>query len=232
MTGIPDHRMALAILQFIPLAMAAITPTMVIFVTALMATDGNAKRAFAVVSGRYLGLLVAGFAVLFVLHQLPEDPVKGKLDQYEVLPAIFLVVGIGLMVAAGYNLMIRNVPSEENQQSILSRLRGLNAPVLFAACFGTTFVSIRQLSLLIAGTAIIKESSDRVAENLVLLLILCLAMIWPMLIPLGIKVGMGARGDELLGRLRTWMSAHQQGINSAVLAFFGGVLVAKGISGL
>ena len=100
------------------------------------------------------------------------------------------------------------------------------------ACYGTAFVSIRQISLLIAGTAIIKEASDRPIEDLVLLLILCLAMIWPMLIPLGIKLGMGERGDELLGRLRIWMGDHQQGINSAVLGFFGGVLVAKGIAGI
>jgi threonine/homoserine/homoserine lactone efflux protein len=76
--------MLLVILQFVPLALAAITPTMVIFVTALMAADGNAKRAFAVVAGRYLGLLVAGFVALFVLHQIPEDRERGKLDQFEV----------------------------------------------------------------------------------------------------------------------------------------------------
>jgi hypothetical protein len=57
-------------------------------------------------------------------------------------------------------------------------------------------------------------------------------MIWPMLVPLAIKVGMGERGDELLVRLRDWMNVHQQAINSAVLGFFGGVLVAKGIGGL
>lgn len=224
--------MLLALLQFIPLALAAITPTMVIFVTALLAQDGNAKRALAVVVGRYLGLLVIGFAVLFILHQLPEDPLDGKLDQHEALPVIFLVIGIGLMLVAAYNLVVKKVPGDENQKSLLSRLKRLNALVLFFACFATAFVSIRQISLLVAGTAIIKESSDRLTESFVLLLILCLAMIWPMLIPLGIKLGMGARGDELLGRLRIWMATHQQGINSAVLAFFGGILVAKGISGL
>lgn len=231
-SGVSERSMLLALLQFIPLALAAITPTMVIFVTALLAHDGNAKRAFAVVSGRYLGLLVAGFVALFILHKLPEDSVSGKLDDHEALPVIFLVVGIGLMFAAGYNLIVKKVPGEENQQSMMSRLRRLNAPVLFAACFGTVFVSIRQLSLLIAGTAIIKESSNIASVDLVLLLILCLAMIWPMLIPLGIKLGMGERGDALLGRLRVWMNTHQQGINSAVLAFFGGILVAKGIAGL
>ena len=224
--------MLLALLQFIPLSLAAITPTMVIFVTALLAKDGNAKRAFAVVLGRYLGLLVVGFAALFLLHKLPENPVSGKLDEGEAIPVLFLIIGIGLMLAAGYNLLVKKVPSEENQKSVMARLRRLNAPVLFVACFGTVFVSIRQLSLLIAGTAIIKQTSSEPSVDLVLLVILCLAMIWPMLIPLGIKVGMRERGDELLGRLRIWMGTHQQGINSAVLGFFGGVLVAKGIAGL
>ncbi len=223
--------MLLALLQFIPLALAAITPTMVIFVTALMAQDGNAKRAFAVVFGRYLGLVVIGFAVLFILNKLPDNPVSGKIDRPEALQVIFLVVGIGLMLAAAYNLTVKKVPGAENQQSLLSRMKRLNAFVLFAACFATAFVSIRQISLLVAGTAIIKDASDRPAEDLVLLLILCLAMIWPMLIPLGIKVGMGERGNAMLVRLRDWMSSHQQGINSAVLAFFGGILVAKGIAG-
>ena len=224
--------MLVVLLQFIPLALAAITPTMVIFVTALMARDGNTKRAFAVVSGRYLGLLVCGFIALFLLHKLPSSPVNGKLDDHEALPAIFLIAGIGLMLAAAYNLLVKKVPSEENQRSVLSRLKRLNAPVLFVACFGTVFVSLRQLSLLVAGTAIIREGDVRNSSELVLLAVLCLAMIWPMLAPLGIKLGMGARGDAMLVRLRDWMGAHQQGINSAVLAFFGGILVAKGIAGL
>lgn len=224
--------MLLALLQFIPLALAAITPTMVIFVTALLAQDGNAKRAVAVVSGRFLGLLVIGAVVIFALHQLPNNPVKGKVDETEVLPAIFLIIGVGLMVMAAYNLLVKKVPSDKNQNSMLSRLKRLNAFVLFGACFATAFVSIRQISLLVAGTAIIKEASDRPVESLVLLLILCLAMVWPMLIPLGITFGMGERGDELLGRLRIWMGAHQQGINSTVLAFFGGILLAKGLAGM
>ena len=191
--------MLLVLLQFIPLALAAITPTMVIFVTALLAQDGNAKRAFAVVFGRYLGLLVIGFAVLFILNKLPEDPVSGKLDESEALAAIFLIVGIGLMAAAGYNLVVKKVPGDKNEQSLLSRMKRLNAFVLFGACFATAFVSIRQISLLIAGTAIIQDASSRPVESLVLLLILCLAMIWPMVIPLGIKVGMGERGRRDAG---------------------------------
>jgi hypothetical protein len=128
--------------------------------------------------------------------------------------------------------LVKKVPSEENQRSVLSRLKRLNAPVLFVACFGTVFVSLRQLSLLVAGTAIIKQAEVNNSSELVLLLVLCLAMIWPMLVPLGIKLGMGARGDAMLLRLRDWMGAHQQGINSTVLGFFGGILVAKGIAGL
>lgn len=224
--------MLLAILQFIPLSLAAITPTMVIFVTALLAHDGNGRRALAVVIGRYLGLLIAGYAMLFLLHQIPADPVKGKLDDTEVIPAIFVIVGIVLMVAAAYTISFGSVPSEKNQSSVLDRLRRLNAPVLFLACLATVFVSIRQLSLLLAGIAIIKESVQDWASAVILLVILCVFMIWPMLVPLGIKYGMGERGDEMLRRLRDWMNAHQRGINAIVLAFFGGILVAKGIGGL
>ncbi len=224
--------MALVLLQFIPLALAAVTPTMVIFVTALMAKDGNAKRAFAVAAGRYAGLLIAGFVALFLMDQLPAAPQSGKLDQPEALSVIFLLTGIGLLLAAGYQLIGKKVPGEKNQQSFLSRLKDLRAIFLFLASLVTVFVSLRQLSLLIAGAAIIKQSSSGDAGELVLLLILCLAMIWPMLVPLGIKVGMGSKGDELLRRLGIWMDIHQQGINSTVLAFFGGMLAAKGIAGL
>lgn len=221
--------MFLALLQFVPLSLAAITPTMVIFVTALLAHDGHATRALAVAVGRYFGLLVFGFVALFVLHQLPEIPTDNKLDQSEALKVIFLVIGIALMVAAVYNLVAKKAPGAENQNSLLSRLKRLNALILFAAFFATTFVSLRQLSLMIAGAAIIREAGESATDEVVLLVILCLAMIWPMLVPIGIKLGMGERGDEMLERLRVWMSTHQQGINSAVLGFFGGVLVAKGI---
>lgn len=223
--------MLLAILQFIPLSLAAITPTMVIFVTALLAHDGHAKRAVAVAAGRYLGLLIFGFVVLFILHQVPKLSTQHKIDQDELLKTIFIVVGTALMLAAVYTLTVGEVPTEGNQKSMLDRLRKLNAPVLFLACLLTAFVSIRQLSLMAAGTSIIKDSDVSGTQELVLLFVLCLFMIWPMLVPLGIKLGMGERGDEMLERLRNWMSVHQRGINAAVLAFFGGILVAKGITG-
>lgn len=224
--------MLLALLQFVPLSLAAITPTMVIFVTAVLASDGNAKRALAVVTGRYLGLLLFGFVALFALHQLPRSPAPGRLDQHEALPAIFLIAGIALLLAAVYTIAFGQVPTEENQSGLLERFRRLNAPVLFAACLLTVFVSVRQLSLLVAGTAIIREAEvDRVAE-LVLLGLLCLLMIWPLLLPLGVRFGMGERGEVMLERLRIWMGTHQRGINAVVLAFFGGMLAVKGIGGL
>lgn len=224
--------MILALLQFVPLSLAAITPTMVIFVTALLASDGNAKRALAVVIGRYLGLLLFGFVSLFALHQLPESPVSGRLDQREAIPVIFLIAGIALMLAAVSTIAFGQVPAEESQSGLLDRFRHLNAPVLFAACLLTVFVSVRQVSLLVAGTAIIREAKVDHMEELVLLVLLCLLMIWPLLAPLGIRYGMGTRGEAMLERLRLWMGAHQRGINAVVLAFFGGILAAKGIAGL
>lgn len=224
--------MLLALVQFIPLSLAAITPTMVIFVTALLAQDGHIKRALAVALGRYCGLLLLGFAALFILNQVPRAPAKNTLDQHEAIPTIFLIVGLILMLAAGYTVLFGQVPSEENQHSLLERMRTLSWPLLFGACLVTAFVSIRQISLLFAGVAIIKETSTDEASELILLVALCLFMIWPMLVPLGIKLAMGERGDALLERLRDWMDVHQRGINGVVLAFFGGILVAKGISGL
>lgn len=224
--------MILAILQFIPLSLAAFTPTMVIFVMALLANDGNAKRALAVVSGRYLGLLICGFVSLFILHQMPTTHAGNRFEQSEVLPKLFLIIGIVLMLAAVFTLIFGQVPSEKNQDSMQRRFRRMNVPVLFLACLVTVFVSIRQLSLLIAGTGIIKESEQFWPEQLVLLLVLCLMMIAPMLVPLGIKFGMGERGDVLLERMRVWMGVHQRGINAVVLAFFGGMLAAKGIAGI
>lgn len=224
--------MLLAILQFIPLSMAAITPTMVILVIALLAHDGDAKRALAVVAGRYLGLLICGFASLFILRQIPESRVDNRFSQSEILPPLFLIIGIILMLAAVYTQVFGQVPSEQSQSSVLSRFNHMNAPVLFAAFLVTAFVSIRQLSLLIAGTAIIKESEQRWFQQLILLPLLCLMMIWPLLTPLVLKFGMGKRGNEMLERLRIWMSVHQRGINAVVLAFFGGMLTAKGIAGM
>lgn len=224
--------MLLVLLQFIPLSFAAITPTMVIFVTALLANDHNPNRALAVVLGRLCGLLIAGFASLFLIEQLPEISIPGTLDQPELLPAIFLIVGIALMLAAGYTTLFGQVPTEQNQRGLLDRFRQLNVPVLFAACLLTLFVSIRQLSLLIAGTAIIKSAEVDHIHEIILLVVLCVLMIWAMLIPLALEFGMGARGKELLGWLGTWMQKHQRGINTIVLAFFGGVLISKGISGL
>ncbi len=223
--------MILALLQFVPLSLAAITPTMVIFVTVLLAADGNAKRALAVVTGRYLGLLIFGFASLFALHQLPKAPSPGRLDQHEAIPAIFLIAGIGLMLAAIYTIAFGQVPTEENQRGLLDRFRRLNAPVLFGACLLTVFVSVRQLSLLVAGTAIIKEADTDSPEEFILLALLCVLMIWPLLAPLAVRYGMGDRGETMLERLRDWMGAHQRSINAVVLAFFGGMLAVKGIVG-
>lgn len=224
--------MVLTFLQFIPLSLAAITPTMVVLVTALLANDGHAKRALAVVTGRCLGLLVVGFATLFVLHQVPRSPVRGALDQHEALPLIFLIAGIVLLVAAVLTLVHGDVPSEKRQSGRLERMKGSKGSTLFAVFFISTFVSVRQLSLLVAGTAIIREAEVDVAEELILLVVLCVMMVWPMLAPIGLAFGMGERGDAMLERLRDQMRVHQREINAVVLAFFGGMLTVKGIAGL
>ncbi|MCA9858787.1 MAG: GAP family protein [Thermomicrobiales bacterium] len=224
--------MALVLLQFIPLSLAAITPTMTIFVTALMAHDGNAKRALAVVAGRLLGLLIFGFLSLFVLRQIPEQPIQGRLDQTELIPVIFLVLGIALMLAAGYTIFFGHTPGKDEQPEMTSHMQHLSAPVLFGVFLFSTFISVRQLSLIVAGTAIIKQSKSDWASELLLLVLLGFVMIWPVWVPVAIKFGMGERGDAKLERFRDWIRIHQRGINALVLAFLGGMLVAKGISGL
>jgi Sap, sulfolipid-1-addressing protein len=216
------------LIQFIPLALAAIAPTMVILVTALLSTERGIWRALGVVSGRYCAHLLLAFLFTFILSQVVINEDRTWPD---IVPVILLGSGIALLLLAVWVLLHDEDPDKPPSR-IGTLLRSAGPVTLFAVDFVIVLFSLRLMSLVLAGTTIIKSADLANRQEVILIFILAALMVWPMLVPIAIYAAMGDKREATLTSMSDWMAAHQTAINVGVLTLFGGFLIAKGYSGL
>lgn len=216
--------------EFIPLGLAAISPTMVILVTAMLPAERGLLRSSAIVAGRFTAHLLLALLFTFLLSQLPTLDEDGR-TLPEIIPVILIVAGTVLLLLAGW-VLLHDADPDKPPSRVRGYLNKVGPITLFVANFFIVLVSIRLMSLVVAGSAIIKDADLLDSEEIIMDAVLALFMIWPMLIPIGVSIAMGDRREEVLASMNTWLSDHEQAINVGVLSLFGGYLLAKGYAGL
>jgi hypothetical protein len=217
------------LLQFIPLTLAAVTPTMVLFVIALLPTRQGLLKASAVVIGRLIAHLMIAFALVFLVGQHHEERERSR--EASLLPYLYLVVGLVLLALAVRALLHHEDPDRQ-QSRVAAFFNSVGPLTLGLVNFGIVAVSLRLLALVATGAAIITEADVGDLEELIATVILACAMVWSMVVPLAVYVGLGDRGPEKIEQLRRWMVRSHRAINVTVLTLFGAMLMAKGIGGL
>ncbi len=218
------------VFEFIPLGLAAISPTMVILVTAMLPTERGLLRALAIIAGRFAAHLLLALLFTFLLSQLPEVDEGGR-TLSDIVPIVLIGAGIVLLLLAGW-VLLHDADPDQPPSRVLDYLNRVGPITLFVANFFIVLVSLRLMSLVFAGSAIIKDADLLDSEEVILDAVLALFMIWPMLIPIGVSIAMGDRRDETLASMNRWLQDHQQAINVGVLSIFGGYLLATGYAGL
>ena len=98
------------LLQFIPLALAAIAPTMVIFVTAILPTEHGFARAIGTIAGRYAAHLLLGFLFIFMFSYLPDPDPDRTIPDY--LSLLMLLAGVALLLMAAWVLLREEDPDK------------------------------------------------------------------------------------------------------------------------
>ncbi|UCC52876.1 MAG: GAP family protein [Anaerolineaceae bacterium] len=95
-----------------------------------------------------------------------------------------------------------------------------------------SLVQIRFVILMLAGVIIITTAELSASQNVILLLILALCMIWGILLPILVYILAGKRANEVLGRMNQWLVKQQRWIVFIFLLIFGVMFLTAGISEL
>jgi hypothetical protein len=217
--------MTRVLLQTIPLALAAFTPTMVLVIIVLLGTERGLIRAWAVVVGRFAAHLATAFALVYVFEQA-EPEVPSALGGTRLTAVLYIGSGILLLMAASW--MIFQGPITMRSSPRLADLLNAGGPFTLAAVnFGIVLVSLRLLALVAAGAANISASDINEAGRLVATIVLAVAMVLLLALPLIVYMALGERGPRVMNAVRVWMIRHQKPINVFSLIFIGlGLLVA------
>ncbi len=215
------------VVMFVPIAVASISPVGVSIVVLLLSSRRGFTKAVAYLTATVFTFLVWGLIFLNLSTRLPakEDSAPGAAS---LLLRTFL--GIIFLVLA-----IRSYLSEQDPdaappkwQSALDKL-GLGTVVAISLFMG--FTNLRFLLLIMAGTDQIVSLQLNLLQAALGLILLVLAVVWPQLIPLGVYLVAGERGDKALARMDGWLADNAHLVNTLILGLIGIVLLLTGLLG-
>jgi hypothetical protein len=215
------------VVMFVPIAVASISPVGVSIVVLLLSSRRGFTKAVAYLTATVFTFLVWGLIFLNLSTRLPakEDSAPGAAS---LLLRTFL--GIIFLVLA-----IRSYLSEQDPdaappkwQSALDKL-GLGTVVAISLFMG--FTNLRFLLLIMAGTDQIVSLQLNLLQAALGLILLVLAVVWPQLIPLGVYVVAGERGDKALATMDGWLAENAHLVNTLILGLIGIVLLLTGLLG-
>lgn len=221
--------MGLILLQFLPLAIAAIAPTLIGLVVLFLSADQGKNRAWAFILGKYLASLLWGTVFLVCVGAIHLTR-----KQATPRPAIQLieVFAGGLLIALALHTALGEDDPDAPPPKIMAILDKLGPVIVFSASLVWSLFQVRFIALLFVGSTMIATAELPGIETLLTLLILAVTMIWPLLVPVGIFFAMGDRGKTAMQDMRTWLKHRQRFINAAILAATGLVLAIRGLTAL
>jgi len=215
-------------IQFIPLALAAVSPILILIVILLIGTEDGLRKASAFTLGKYLVYLGWGVLFLVLMDWIGS---AGGVDTPTMPAAMMVLLGILLLVLAGSCLLGEDDP-DDVPPKWMTQLDQQRPAALFGIGALLSVVQIRFVLLVAAGVSIMMESELSSIQSIVLLLILAFCLVWSLLLPIIIYVLMGDRGSQAIGSMKGWLTRNQRWINFGVLLFIGVVLVFKGLTSL
>ncbi len=222
--------MGSAIGAVLPLALGvALSPIPIIAVVLMLATPRGGVNGSSFLLGWLVGLSVVGTIVLLLSGGAGGSDGSGPATWVGV---VSLLLGVALIVLAG--LQWRRRP-----RGGTVALPGWMASIdrfgpVKSAGLGLALSAANPKNLLItvgAAAAIAQAGVSPGGQAFALGLFVLLGTLGPG-IPLGIYLGLGARSQRVLERLRGWMAAHNTAIMCVLLVVIGLKLLGDGISAL
>ena len=217
--------MGAVLLQLLPLALAAIAPTMIGLVVLFLSDDRGLVKALAFILGKYLVYVIWGWVSLDLAEHLSATNSGGATSYSEV---IFLIFGLLLLILAVRNFLGEDDP-DAPPPKFMTILVKMGAVKLFGVGVVLSLMQFRFIALVLVGATVIAEARLSITENLISVLWLALLMVWPMLIPVVVFLVLGERREAAMKSMRTWLTRNKRKINVVMLGVFGTLLLAIGL---
>ncbi len=220
--------MCTVFLQILPLALAAIAPTMIGLVVIFLSDDRGLVKALAFILGKYLVYVLWGVVSLELAGHISSTSSGGTSAFSEV---IFLIFGLLLLILAVRNFFGEDDP-DAPPPKFMTMLDKMGPVMLFGVGVVLSLMQFRFIALVLVGATVIAEARLSTTQNLISVLWLALLMVWPMLIPVVVFLVLGERREAAMKSMRTWLTRNQRMINVVVLGVFSILLLVIGLIGI
>ena len=215
------------ILQFLPLAAAAVAPIMVVAVIILLSLDKGLLKGLAFIFGRILCYTTWTLLFIFVLGIIAEeasDPSKISLIFKTTLGSILIFLAI--------KNILKKKTADKKTPKWMVKLNKSKPLALLGIGFVLSIIQVRYVALLLAGLTIIAGVHLPTGQLIITIIILIFTIIWIQVLPIIIYLIMGKSAKKILENFKNWLTKHQNIINFIVLIIFGLILLEQGLSGL
>jgi hypothetical protein len=216
------------LVQFIPLALAAIAPAMIVAVTLMLSAKGGLAKSLAFILGRVLIYTLWGALFLALAGRL-SDTGSGETSTASL--AVKTILG-GLLLILAVKIYLGEDDPDAPPPRWMTALEGASSGAMFGIGALLSIVQVRFVLLMLAGGTIISDAHLMAVQTIIALIALVLAVIWVQLLPIVLYVVMGDRAQAMLDSLNKWLARNQRMVNVVVLGLFGILLLAQGLRGL
>jgi threonine/homoserine/homoserine lactone efflux protein len=210
------------LLEILPLALAAaLSPTGLLFVTAIIGGKGNARRnALLFVVGGIIFLAVLGLVIMLVFNHtvVPSDHHK-KLSAW-----IDIIFGALIILVVWSSLFIK-------RKKKATKVKKRQRPYVIVGFFFMMINTSTNIPFA-AASKTIADSGLPPPENAVLFIVLVLITISMFAFPVVFSYVAPEKSEVVLGKARTFMQRYGAQLTRAFFIVVGIYLVVKGIHGL
>jgi hypothetical protein len=216
------------LINFIPLALAAIAPVGMGLVILLLTSQKGIGKALAYLIAQALAFAIWGIVFLNLSLKFeglgPHEPGRASLALRTFLGILLLVIAVRIYFA---DQDPDALPLK--WQALIDRI---SAIALFFLNLVMSLFQLRFVLLIMIGTDMISSAHFSQTGNLLALLILLFVLLWPQLLPLAAVLGLGGNKDRALKVLNDWLARNARLVNAGLLGVLGFVLLWSGLSGL
>jgi len=215
------------LLNFIPLALAAITPAMLVVVVFLLSLDRGSMRAGMFMAGRLLAY--AGWCtVLFIFTDRVFNLTLDGPPTFNLL--LKTILGL-LLIAMAIKIALGGNDPEALPSKIVDMFTELSFIQLFGLGVLVSLFQVRHILLMFVGVTEIILSGLSIAEMVLATLILIFMINASQLILIGVYLFLSDRADTLFQSIDAWLNQNNRRI-ATIVSLIGVYLLWDGIRGL
>lgn len=215
------------IFNFIPLAIAAITPAMLAAVLLLLSLERGLLRASMFMAGRLV--TYAGWGVTLFIF---TDRIFGLVPDRPSILVLLIKALLGiLLIAMAVKIALDGEDSDALPAKIMEMISGVSSLQLFGLGVLVSIFQVRHILLLFVGVTEIVQAGLPILGSIIAALILILMLNAFQIILIGIDMAIPDHAGVLFRSAETWLSQNSRRF-AIIIGLIGALLLWEGIRGL